>query len=156
MRVLSFDPGGGGKAGRTGIAYQDEEKTYIVQSVKDLIGFLRAWNFQELPVDYVVVEGYKIVGTRQRDMKASIGVPLTTSENVGRVKGWAELHGLPVKEYDRTLKPTICKITQVFPKKAPKMIEHSVEAWNYGRYFLYQKGLAKSALEMEMEKKGTL
>jgi hypothetical protein len=156
MKVLSFDPGGGGKRGATGVAYQDENKTYIVKSVKDLPGFLRAWDLKKLPVDIVVVEGYKIVPGRERDMKASIGVPLTTVENIGRVKSWAELMGLRHHEYDRTLKPTICKITQVFPKKAPKMIEHAAEAWNYGRYYLYQRGLAKSALEMEMEKKGEL
>lgn len=143
MKVLSFDPGG-----TTGYCYQDENAIYEMGDAEPtLIDFLRSWNLTDKPVDYVVVEGYRQL---PKDVEMSYYAKPVTQENIGRIKGWAELMGLPIHEYLPKDKPTQCKATQVFPKKKPKWLEHRLDAYNHGRYFLIKKGLAKTALELEM------
>lgn len=143
MRVLSFDPGG-----VTGYCYQDENAIYEMGDCEpSVIEFLRSWNLADKPVEYVVVEGYRQLPVR---VEMTYYAPMTTIEHIGRIKGWAELMGIPIHEYLPKDKPTECKATQVFPKKKPKWLEHRLDAYNHGRYFLIKKGLAKTALELEM------
>lgn len=151
MNVLSVDPGGEKGVGASGWCYQNVEKVHAMGDTQDLKGFLKAWDLKALPVDHVVVEGYFIP---PKKAKANIGVPLTTVENVGVVKLWAEMNDIPWTEYMPALKPTQCKMTQVFPKKGRKDVSHKLDAFNHGRYYLIQNHNAPTALEIEMRKNG--
>lgn len=150
MRVLSFDPGP--DHGTTGYAYQDENELLEMEDAngpgKTIIDFLRDWDLKDKPVDVVVVEGYiNMPGGKNPYYR-----PLKTSENIGKIKGWAEMNRIRIHEYFPKDKPTECKATQVFPKKVPKAIEHRLDAYNHGRYYLIKQGLALTALEMKVLK----
>lgn len=148
MKVLSFDPGK-----TTGIAYQDENKTYSMTETRDIHEWLEKVDLEKIPVDHVVIEDY-IIKPHQASM--NVGVSQDALEIKGALIGWCRRNKIEFTIYDPKLKPAQCKMTQVFPKKMRKDIEHKFDAWNHGRYYLIQQGLAKTALEIELEKKGKL
>jgi hypothetical protein len=155
MKVLSVDPGkdkGGPKSG-SGWCYQDPEKVLKWGDTKDLMQFLKDWDLKADPVDYVVVEGYKI---RPGQEKMNVGVPLITVENIGRVKMWAEMNSLPYQQYmpfdkRKQQQATGAKID----RNTPKQLTHRIDAYNHGRWFLIEQKLSPTALEAELlEKEG--
>jgi hypothetical protein len=149
MRVLSCDPGPDGTSGTTGFAYQDENSLYELGDIFSAAEFFKGWDLQEKPIDYIVVEGYFPLPGKE---VMHYYRPNKTSEQIGRIKMWAELNDIPIHEYRPADKPKECKATQVFPKKVPKAIEHRLDAYNHGRWFLIEKGLALTALELEVLK----
>lgn len=148
MKVLSFDPGK-----TTGIAYQDENATFAMTDTQDIYTWLEKVDLAKTPVDQVVIEDY-VIKPHQATM--NVGVKQDALETIGAIKFWAARNKIPVQMYDPKLKPTQCKLTGTFPKKMRKDIEHKFDAWNHGRFFLIQKKLAKTKLEMDMEKEGKL
>lgn len=156
MRILSFDPGkdkGGPKSG-SGWCYQNPEKILKWGDTHDLSAFLMSWDFVKDPVDYVVVEGYKI---RPGQEALNIGIPLITVENVGKVKFFAAMAKIPVHEYMPYDKIKQQKATGVkIDKNVPKAQTHRLDAFNHGRFFLIEKKLAPTALEAQMKAEGLL
>ena|SRR6059058_3238962 len=149
MRVLSWDPGQ-----TTGWCYQNPQKILSFGETTDLKTFLKEWDLKAQPVDYVVVEGYRI---RQGTVSMNVGIPLVTVENIGRIKYWSELNDIPVQEYLPDKKPTQWKATGVkVDKSVPKNQTHRLDAFNHGRFFLIEKKLAPTALEEQMRKDGLL
>jgi len=153
--VLSVDPGGESGVGASGWCYQDENKVYAMESVQNLREFLVKWDLKKLPVDHVVVEGYFIPPTK-KGVQSNVGRKLPVVENIGVVKLWAEMNGLKWTEYMPAIKPQQCKLTQIFPKKMPKAIEHKFDAFNHGRFYLIQNHGAPTALEQKMKAEGKL
>jgi hypothetical protein len=154
MRVLSFDPGRelGASAG-TGWCYQDPAGVKELGVTKNLHEFLRGLYIKEKPVDVIVVEEYEV---RAGTVAQNIGIKLVPVQNIGAVRFYAYLINVPVVEQYPRQKPTMAKATGVNPKKFPKAIEHQYDAYNHGRYYLIQKNLAKSKLELDMEAKGEI
>jgi hypothetical protein len=143
MRVLSFDPGD-----TTGWVYQTPEKMIDfgqVQGLKNLIAVCREY---EGEVDYLVIEDYVILGSKAM---SHTGSRVPAIQIIGWLKGWALEHDIPIKMYPARMKPIQQKRTQKFPKGAHSK-NHWVDAYNHGRYFLIEQGLAKSALQIEKEK----
>lgn len=156
MLVLSFDPGGTtagiNKAAATGWCYQDERKTYAMGglfSTADLHKFLKNFDLKKLPVDVVVIEEY-IPLPNQKGAKANLGKRMITSEAIGSITIWASMNGIIVVMQSARLKPAQAKMTGVDPKKGRKDVSHGLDAFNHGRYYLIQQGLARTALEVEM------
>lgn len=146
-KVLAFDPGK-----TTGIAYLSEDLTYWLGDTQDIHEYLNKVDLSKTPVDVVVYEEYFVRG---EDAYKNTGRNFTV-EAIGAIAGWARLNNILVVSYPTKLKPTQAKMTQVFPKKFPKAISHRMDAYNHGRYYLIQNHGAKTALELEMEKKGEL
>jgi hypothetical protein len=153
VNVLSFDPGGEQGAGASGWCYQSADKVFAMGDTQDLKGFLKKWDLKKLPVDHVVVEGY-FIPPRKDKMQANIGVKLTTVENIGVVKLWAEMMDIPWTEYMPAKKSSQCKLTGVYPKRGRKDVSHKLDAYNHGRYYLIMVHKAPTALEIEMQKNG--
>lgn len=152
MLILSFDPGGTelgtNKASATGWCYQDQHKYWAgggLHATRDLHAFLAAWDVKKMPVDHVVIEEYIVRGAA-----ANQGRKMITSEAIGSITLWASMNKLPVTMQEAKYKPVMQKQTGVFPKTAPKAISHFADAYNHGRHFLIQQGLAKTKLELEM------
>lgn len=150
MKVLSIDPGkdrGGPKSG-SGWCYQNPDKVLKWGDTKDLKQFMKEWDFKADPVDYIVVEGYRI---RQGTVAMNVGIPLATVENVGKVKFFAEMNDIPYHEYmpfdkKKQQQATGAKIDS----KTPKELTHRIDAYNHGRWFLIEKKLSPTALEAIM------
>jgi hypothetical protein len=154
VRVLAIDPGRTeGVTAGSGWCYQDPNEVFKMGSTKDLEKLLIDWNLTDDPIDVLVVEEYRII---PQTINQNIGIKQVTVQNIGAAKLWARMNKIRVVEYLPTLKPTQCKATGVTPKKMQKIKEHEWDAYNHGRYFLIQSGLAPSALELEMIKKGLL
>lgn len=156
MLVLSFDPGGTtagtNKSSATGWCYQDENTGYMMGplfAVADLHNFLAKWDIKKLPVDVVIVEEY-IPRANEKGAKANLGRRAITPEAIGAIALWAAMNKITVVRQDARLKPTQAKVTGIDPKKGTKRASHGADAYNHGRWYLVQLGLAKSALEIEM------
>jgi hypothetical protein len=154
MRVLSIDPGREeGVSAGSGWCYQNPDTVLALGVVRDLMGFMADWNLDQKPVDVLVIEEYSIKG---HQFNQNVGIKLVPVEHIGAVRMWARLNKIEVVEYDPSKKPIQCKATGVTPKNMPKAIEHQWDAYNHGRYYLIQKGLAPSALEIKMKAEGLL
>lgn len=154
MNVLAFDPGG-----TTGICLQNEHKVLQVTDTKNIHEWLEKFATPIAgQIDHVVIEEYE-----QRPHQQAINTgrkgrtqSLYTIEVIGAIKGWCARNGKQFTMYDTKLKPAQCKMTQVFPKKMPKAIEHKWDAFNHGRYYLIQQGLALTSLEAQKKAEGKL
>jgi hypothetical protein len=167
MRVLGIDPGkdNGGPDSASGWCYMDEKRIInspdglMWGSTKDLGKFLKEWSTEIFPVDQVVVEGYFINPRQQGRLYGNIGKgKMATPENVGKVKMWAELQGIPVHEFFNTDKVTEQNVTGMkYDKKTPKALTHRMDAFNHARYWLITVArIAPSYLEELMMKEGKL
>jgi len=143
MRVFSVDPGE-----TNGWVYQDPEKMIDFGQAQGLANLIQAIKEYEGEIDYLVIEDYIILGKKAMSHSGS-RVPAI--QIIGWLKGWALEHNVPVQMYPARMKPLQQKRTQKFPKGAHAK-NHWVDAYNHGRYFLIEKGLAKSALQIEKEK----
>lgn len=144
MRVLSFDPGE-----TTGWVYQDPQKMIDYGQASGLENVMKVCEEFVGEVDYLVVEDYVILGKKAM---SHAGSRVPAIQVIGYLKAWAITNKVPIQMYNARLKPTQQKRTQKFPKGAHSK-NHWVDAYNHGRYFLIERGLAKSALEILMEKK---
>lgn len=145
MKVLSFDPGE-----TTGWVFQDPDKMLDYGQAKGLIEVIDVCTEHEsMGVQQVVIEDYVIL---QGKAMSHSGSRVPAIQVIGYLKAWAHKQGIPVKMYPARMKPIQQKRTQKFPKGAHSK-NHWVDAYNHGRYWLIEQGLAKSALEIEMEKK---
>ena len=99
-------------------------------------------------IDYIVIEDYIILGKKAMSHSGS-RVP--SIQAIGYLKAFALQQGIPVQMYPARLKPMQQKRTQKFPKGAHSK-NHWVDAYNHGRWFLIERGLAKSALQILKEK----
>src|SRR4030095_9979504 len=146
--VLAFDPGGDQGVGASGWCYLNENKVHALSDTQDLNGFLRKWDLKKLPVDHVVVEGYFALAKKAG---AHRNKRLPAVENIGVVKMWADMMGIPWTEYDPKLKGVQAAVTQVFPKKGRKDVSHKLDAYNHGYWYLHSVHGAPSKLEQQMK-----
>lgn len=150
MRVLSFDPGN-----TTGWAYQDGENDYPsgildfgqLEGLIAVDDFLRAWNLETRPVDWLVVEGF-----RNFSVKATYGSENFTSQVLGIIEVWGLRHKIPCKKYFSHEIDNVAKIVGVNPRKGKHKNTHWLFAANYGRHHLIKCGKAKSAIQVAKEK----
>ena len=143
MIVLSVDPGE-----TNGWVVQDENKLIDKGQAKGLAEMMNVMDEWEDDIEQLVVEDYVILGQKAQ---SHAGSRVPTIQVIGYLKAWAIQHKIPFKMYPARMKPIQQKRTQVFPKGAHSK-NHWVDAYNHGRYFLIEQGLAKSALEIEKEK----
>lgn len=151
-RVLSIDPGE-----TSGWAYQDERDEYpggilaLGNKPGGLIGMmdlLEEWDFDAKPIDYVVIEDYTIY-----DAKANMGTKGITIGVKDYARAWAMRKKIPTHLYNSRDIDTIAKQVGMNPRKGAHKNTHWAFAANYGRHFLVKKGLAKSAIQLQMAKK---
>jgi hypothetical protein len=155
MKILSFDPGGNQGKGASGWCYQSPETVYALGDTQDLKGLLKKWDLEKLPVDHVVVEGYRPIPGK-RGASYNRGKPLAHVENVGVVKAWADFNDLPITEYFAKLKPTQEKHSGVKASDKRKDVTHKLDAFNHGWWKLHELGLVQSKLEKQMKKDGLI
>lgn len=145
MRILSFDPGE-----TTGWCYQNPDEILGFGQASGLTELIQVCEQHKGIVDHIVIEDYVILGHKA---KSHIGGRVPTIQAIGYLKAWAITEGLkPPTLYPARLKPTQQKQTQMKPIGAHKD-NHWVDAYNHGRWYLIQNKLAKTALELEWEKK---
>lgn len=155
MKVLSFDPGGNQGVGASGWCYQSPEKVFALGDTQDLKGMLKKWDLKQLPVDVVVVEGYRTIPVRGKKA-ARVGKPMAHVENVGVVKAWAEFNDLKVIEYFSNLKSAQEKHSGVKASDKRKDVTHKLDAFNHGWWYLHSLGLVMSKLEKQLKKEGKI
>ena len=155
MFVLSFDPGN-----TTGWAYQNQDSLlefgnlYSTSTDKksinnDFVKLLSTWDLDEKPVDHVVIEDYVILNNKAMSHSGSRVIAIQV---IGFIKAWCMMKDIPFTMYKANMKPIQKKLTQI-DIKGSHAETHFVDAWIHGRYWLIKNGYAKSALQMEMEKK---
>lgn len=143
VRVLSFDPGE-----TTGWVYQDENKMIDFGQAKGLANLISVVEEYRGEIDQFVIEDYIIL---QGKAMSHSGSRVPSIQVIGYLKAFAIQQGIPVKMYPARMKPMQQKRTQKFPKGAHSK-NHWVDAYNHGRYWLIEQGLAKSALQILKEK----
>lgn len=143
MRVLSFDPGD-----TTGWVYQDPQKMIDYGQAKSLVEVIKVVDEYIKETDYIVIEDYVILGKKAM---SHTGSRIPAIQIIGYLKAAALINKIPVKMYNARMKSIQQKRTQKFPVGAHSK-NHWVDAYNHGRYFLIEQGLAKSALEILKEK----
>jgi len=143
MRVLSFDPGE-----TTGWVYQDPQKMIDYGQAAGLANLITVCEEYKGEIDHIVIEDYIILGKKAMSHSGS-RVPAI--QVIGYLKAFALQQGIPVTLYPARMKPLQQKRTQKFPKGAHSK-NHWVDAYNHGRWFLIEAGLAKSALQILKEK----
>lgn len=149
--VLSFDPGknSGGRKSGSGWCLQDETKVYdfgVIQDMNQKLSEL-LWKMstgQMLKPDVVVYEGY---GINPNNVSYNVGSDLTTVQNIGAIKLFANLVGSKTHIYRPDQKKKQWAATGKNPTKVPKAQSHWIDAFNHGRFYLIERGLAPSLLE---------
>lgn len=143
MITVAFDPGL-----TTGYCVFSDGNIVTYDQVKflELVGIL-----EELPKpDVVIYENFQLF---KHKAKQQIGSKFETVQAIGMIKSWAKRNGAEVIEQ----KPEIKKIAQMWtgmkPTGSHNVNSHWVDAYNHGMYYLIGKGIAKSALDNEMEAK---
>jgi hypothetical protein len=144
MRILSFDPGE-----TTGWCYQDPDKIINFGQAKGLAELMDVCEKHVGIVDHVVIEDYIVLGKKAMSHSGS-RVP--TIQMIGYLKAWCiqQKLGSPTL-YPARLKPLQQAQIQLKPIGAHKD-NHWVDAANHGRWYLIQKKLAKTALEIKWHK----
>lgn len=154
MKVLSMDPGE-----RTGWAYQDETCEYPgglldlgqIDSLQELASFMEEF---VRPVDVLVIEDYK-VWKGKRGAKSNVGSNLPTVRAIGIMESWAFRNNIKIVKYPSYDADIIAKRVGVNPRTVGAHKDtHWVFAANYGRYYLVQQGLCKSALQLKVATDG--
>lgn len=144
MRILSFDPGE-----TTGWCYQNPDEILGFGQASGLAEVIDVCEQHKGKVDHVVIEDYVVLGHKAMSHSGS-RVPAI--QVIGYLKAWAIQQKLKVTLYNARIKPIQQKQTQMKPIGAHKD-NHWVDAYNHGRWYLIQNKLAKTALELEWEKK---
>lgn len=155
MRVLSFDPGE-----TTGYAYQDERDDFPggildlgqVAGIEEFTHHLESWDLVAKPVDFVVIEDYVVWGG-SRGAKSNTGSRLETVRVMGTIESWCFRHGIKFKKYESSQLTLFAKHTGLNPRAGAHKNTHWAFAAVYGRKYLQEIGLAKTALQRAMMKK---
>jgi hypothetical protein len=144
--VLSFDPGE-----TTGWAYQDERDDYPgglldigqISGLEPLVQFLEKW---DKPVTQVVIEDYT-VWRGNRGAKANVGSKLPTVRAIGIIESWCFRKKIPFHKYGSDLTGLQAMQCGLDTSKGQHKNTHWAYAANHGRYWLQQKGYAKTAIQ---------
>ena len=142
MRVLSFDPGV-----TTGWCLQDEN---------GIIDAGQAVGFSELDKvlerhpkpDVMIIEDYVILPSKAKSHSGSRVEPVKI---IGLLEHHAFRNDVKVIRYPARMKPIQQKHSGVKPTGAHKN-NHWVDAYNHGWWFLFNRKLVKSKLQMEKSK----
>lgn len=150
--VLSFDPGE-----TTGWAYQHEKDDLYPKGLlnigqekglENLVTFLENW---DKPVTQVVIEDY-VVWRGQRGAKANVGSRLETVRAIGIIESWCFRKNVPFAKYGSDLTGLQAKQCGLDTSRGAHKDTHWAYAANHGRYWLQQKGYAKTAIQRSMMK----
>lgn len=150
--VLSFDPGknSGGRKSGSGWCLQDEDVVHDFGVTGDLIKFLAGLGTILATYgkpDVIVYEGYAI---NPHNVQMNVGADLTAVQNIGAIKLFAEIVGVKTHMYRPDQKKKQWAATGKNPTKVPKAQSHWIDAFNHGRFYLIERGLAPSLLEEKL------
>jgi hypothetical protein len=145
MYLLSFDPGkttGWCSFDATGNAIE-----WGQVSLDELMAMCDKWE-EECPA-IVVYEDWLLFKHKAQKMAGS---RMESSQAIGIIKNLARKCEAELVVQGSDIKPTAEKFTQM---KAPSnhAESHWVDAFNHGAYYLINKGIRKTYLEMEQESK---
>ncbi len=146
---LAFDPGG-----TTGwCSFNDEGETtgYGQLSLDELAAKVDEWANE--PIHTVIYETFVLFGHKA---KRQTGSDMPASQAIGIIKTLIHRLGSPtVIRQDPSIKNMAQKWTQMKPP-SNHAESHWVDAFNHGAYYLINKGVRKTYLEMEQDKKNGL
>lgn len=145
---LAIDPGAG-FSDTIGVAKFDATGNMVMCSQMTLPQFIPFLEGQT-EVTHVVYEEYKI---RRGTAKKHTGSKVETIQTIGAIKSWCMRNKVPFTEQSSQI---LTGAESLFQIKMPvdHRQSHQVSALLHGMFYLYNMGIIKSALEMEIEKRG--
>lgn len=146
--MLSFDPGGRGKTGATGWAYQDENELLDFGQLKGVEAVAHFLNDFTRPIDVVVCEDYIVFSDK---FSSHVGSKVETIQVKGFIVGWFAIKGIKIHFYPSDVAPLAEKQNGLHPKGAHANT-HWVYAANYGGLYLIQMKLKPSMVVRSMRK----
>lgn len=143
-RVLAIDPGE-----TTGWAYIEPDRILDIGQFKfrDVNEFLGEWPFDIKPIDFIVIEDFKIFDKK----KVRMGDRMITTRIIGACELFAKMLKIKVVKQDSSVLPAAIRRTGIDPYKGSHSNTHWAFAYVHGMYFFIQMGLAKSALQKSKE-----
>ena len=143
---LAVDPGRG-RVDSIGVATFESDGT-VVQMGQFTLPDFTVW-LEKLPrIEAIIYEEYRIY---KRMAKAHIGSRVETVESIGTIKSFATRRGYTCLVAQRA--DILGAAQKLFQIKLPAdhTVSHQYSALLHGLYYLYGKGIIKSALEVQME-----
>ncbi len=144
---LAIDPGKGKKPS-IGVARFSAtgEATEVTQMTFDkFVDYLETLT----EVKICIYEEYVIF---RRMAQKHAGSRVETVQTIGVIKSWAHRNGVQLVPQKADILATAQKISQVF-LPSNHAASHQWSAFNHGYWYLFNKGIVKSKLEIEEEKK---
>jgi len=152
---IAIDPGEGIRKPSIGVAVFSNTGELILAHQFYMQGFVD-WlehvsdSDGDVTIDHIIFEEYRV---RKNKAMAHVGSRLPTPETIGYIKTFCYRKGIPwTAQRDVDVLGPAQKLFQI---KMPSNHDnsHSVSAELHGRYWLWQNGIIKTALETEYAKR---